>query len=256
MRRAFHKFEPAIKRSLGARDEDIALYVTGGRLDDEDGVIAALQLWNGALKHQDKILVTREQDRKRFANEATRAEPKVPQAELKMALLELGGQVRQRLGEIQGEAGESPPGAADHSDPASTYCFTEQGIVWHRPTREGAIPTPLTNFAATITGDVAEDDGAEIRRQFEIEGKAGNRTMRFTVPAFAFPTMNWVTEHLGAGAVVYAGVGIKDHTRVAIQLLSGDAPQRHVYTHTGWRQTSDGEWIYLHAGGAIQPASR
>ena len=40
--------------------------------------------------------------------------------------------------------------------------------------------------------------------------------------------------------------------RVAIQLLSRDAPRRTVYTHTGWRQDA-GRWVYLHAAGAIGP---
>jgi len=43
---------------------------------------------------------------------------------------------------------------------------------------------------------------------------------------------------------------LKDHLRVAIQVLSGQVPRHVVYGHLGWRHL-DGRWIYLHAGGAL-----
>lgn len=46
---------------------------------------------------------------------------------------------------------------------------------------------------------------------------------------------------------------MREHTRAAIQLLSGDIPERHVFTHTGWRNVG-GVYVYLHAGGAIGAA--
>ena len=63
--------------------------------------------------------------------------------------------------------------------------------------------------------------------------------------------MNWVLEQLGAHAIIYPGQSIREHTRTAIQTLSTDTERRSVYTHTGWLQLPSGEWIYLHAGGAI-----
>jgi hypothetical protein len=36
--------------------------------------------------------------------------------------------------------------------------------------------------------------------------------------------MGWVADHLGAGATVQPGFGIKDHARAAIQTLSGEIP--------------------------------
>jgi hypothetical protein len=56
--------------------------------------------------------------------------------------------------------------------------------------------------------------------------------------------------HLGARAIVYPGLGLRDHARAAMQVLSGEVPERHVYSHTGWRQLPDG-WAYLHGRGAI-----
>ena len=64
--------------------------------------------------------------------------------------------------------------------------------------------------------------------------------------------MNWVADSLGAGAVIYPGFGGKDHTRAAIQLLSGEVPEKKVFTHTGWR-ILDEEYVFLHAKGAIGP---
>jgi hypothetical protein len=134
--------------------------------------------------------------------------------------------------------------------PASPYRVTPGGLVWDKLTQNGAVPTLLTNFTAKITGDVAEDDGAEVRRSFEIEAELNGRRTIFTIASSQFSRMGWATEYLGAGAIVYPGFGLRDHARTAIQLLSGSVPPRNIYGHTGWRLV-DGEWVYLHAGGAI-----
>ena len=144
---------------------------------------------------------------------------------------------------------KSPP----HDDePEHPYRASEAtgGLVWDKPTQNGSVPTPLTNFTARIKADVSEDDGAEVERGFEIEAMLSGRRHTFTVPAKQFPGMGWVAEHLGAGAIVQPGFGIKDHARAAIQTLSGEIPARRVYAHTGWREIG-GELLYLHAGGAV-----
>src|SRR5918994_2828422 len=130
------------------------------------------------------------------------------------------------------------------------YRAASTGLVWDRPTQNGTVPTPLTNFTASITADVAEDDGAELRRHFEIGADLNGRRVVFSVPSGQFAGMGWATEHLGAGAIVYPGFGIKEHARTAVQMLSGEIPARHVYSHTGWRKIGDG-WLFLHGGGAI-----
>ncbi len=140
--------------------------------------------------------------------------------------------------------------------PEHPYRATPGGLVWDKPTQNGSVPTPLTNFTAKISADISEDDGAEVERLFEIEAalggpvESGRRTHTFTVTAGKFAGMGWPVEHLGAGAIVYPGFGTKDHTRAAVQLLSGDVPERQIYSHTGWREIG-GEWLYLHAGGAV-----
>jgi hypothetical protein len=139
-----------------------------------------------------------------------------------------------------------PHDSASHSD----YCLTPTGIVWMRPSREGVIPTPLTNFTARIVTQIIEDDGTGEKCLFEIEATLGQLSRRFTIPSSQYAGMNWPTEHLGAVAIVYPGFGLRDHARAAIQLLSGDVASRRIYGHIGWRKI-DGEWSYLHAGGAI-----
>ena len=130
------------------------------------------------------------------------------------------------------------------------YVETERGLVWLKHLKEEVVPVPLTNFTARILSDLIEDDGVETKRVFEIEVKLGNRTYTVTVPTSQFAGMSWVPEKLGAGAVISAGMSLKDHTRAAIQSLSGEVPERRLFTHTGWR-IIDGQPIFLHADGAL-----
>lgn len=136
--------------------------------------------------------------------------------------------------------------------PPIPYRATPHGLVLEKPTEDGLVDTPLTNFNARITGDVVEDDGAEKKRAFEIEAELRGRRSSFSVPAERFSGMAWPSEHLGAAAIVNPGFGTKDHARAAIQMLSGDIPLHHLYAHIGWRKI-DGGWVYLHAGGPIGP---
>ena len=133
------------------------------------------------------------------------------------------------------------------------YRATPDGLVWRRPTKDGAVEVRLTNFVAQVVTDIVEDDGVEARRRFELEAGLGHARRRFMVDTESFPGMSWATEHLGARALVLPGIGLRDHARAAVQLLSGDIEERHVYAHSGWRELAGG-WAYLHAGGAIGPS--
>ena len=125
-----------------------------------------------------------------------------------------------------------------------------EGLIYLKPTKEGAVPVPLTNFTARIISEIVHDDGVETVRSFELEAGLRGRTTRFEVSASKFTGLGWVTEKLGPNAVVLAGHGAKDHARAAIQLLSGDVSSRTVFAHLGWREV-DHQWVYLHGGGAI-----
>jgi hypothetical protein len=141
---------------------------------------------------------------------------------------------------------------AEDGEGLETYQETPRGLVWMRPTEDGSIPVPLTNFLAKIVTDIVLDDGVETTRTFEIRAKLKKRAKRFRVPAAKFAMLNWTADHLGARAIVYPGFGIRDHARTAIQVVSGKVPRKHLYTHTGWRRIR-GDGYYLHAGGAIGP---
>jgi hypothetical protein len=132
------------------------------------------------------------------------------------------------------------------------YEMTDDGIVWHKRTGDGAVEVPLTNFPAEIVADVVIDDGVEQIREFMIEAKVNGREIAFSVSASEYAGMTWVTQHLGASALMYPGQSLKDHARFAIQRLSSNIEQQVTYAHLGWRQEND-HWIYLHASGSIGP---
>lgn len=136
--------------------------------------------------------------------------------------------------------------------PVCQYRATPHGLVYMKPTRDGDVPVPLTNFGAQIVAQVVLDDGVEQQRQLEIEAKLGGRTWTFNISASQFAAMNWPLTNMGTQAIVYPGMALKDHARAAIQMLSGDQSIRTVFTHLGWRRIND-QWVYLHAGGAIGP---
>jgi hypothetical protein len=130
------------------------------------------------------------------------------------------------------------------------YRRATEGMVHVKATRDGEVLVPLTNFDATILTELIHDNGVETQRSLEIEATHRGRSRRFTVSASQFQSLTWVTAELGPTAVVFAGSAIKDHARVAIQLLSPDVGSRTVYTHLGWRELS-GHWTYLSATGPI-----
>ena len=184
--------------------------------------------------------------------------PKISEGNSKAVVVEVVG--RKRLAEILGEsvvkrflgwldlAGSIA--RAKTRPLALPYRETPSGLVWLKQTREGEFEIPLPNFAARIVAEVQHDDGAEVRRAFEIEATLHDRKQAFSVPSAEFAGMNWVSQRLGACGIVFPGFGLKDHARAAVQLLSGEVPRRTVLGHWGWRKIEN-EWIYLHAAGAI-----
>jgi hypothetical protein len=99
------------------------------------------------------------------------------------------------------------------------------------------------------------DNGADQAIVLVVTGALADRTPLppVRIPADQFAAMNWIIPRWGTRAVMYAGVGARDHLRAAIPLLSGDIERSTIYTHTGWRETDSG-WVYLHAGGSIGAA--
>ncbi|MCA9423090.1 MAG: hypothetical protein KC592_18875, partial [Nitrospira sp.] len=140
----------------------------------------------------------------------------------------------------------------EKSKPFRSYQATEHGFDWYKKTREGSIRTPLTNFTAQIIADIVEDDGADTKRLFELEAQLEGKPHTFRIPVNQFSGMSWPIEHLGATALVYPGMGLRDHARAAIQIFSTTIERHTIYTHTGWRKVGE-QWVFLHAGGAVGP---
>lgn len=151
-----------------------------------------------------------------------------------------------------------PINASGEADPFADRRVGRLGIqnrhlVKHDKTRDGHdITIPLfLNGSALIEREIVTDDGIEEKRIFVMIGMTANgvRLPAIKVPVSQFPAMNWVLQW--GNRLVYApGNGNKDNARAAIQVLSGDVETQYVYRHTGWRQI-DGQWLYLHSGGAI-----
>lgn len=157
--------------------------------------------------------------------------------------------LRGRVGEVEDQQGLM--NRMDTTCPArGDYRATAHGLVWLKPTNNGRVATLLTNFTATITAQIVEDDGADTHLRFALTAQRQGETSCFEIPAAQFASMGWVTEHLGAQAILMPGMTLRDHARAAIQILSQNIARRRVYTHLGWCKLGE-RWYYLHADGAI-----
>jgi hypothetical protein len=154
--------------------------------------------------------------------------------------LYLGKQARERPPVLLAEAG---------------YRIEGGRICRERGTPDGGTAlVPLCNFTARITEVVTRDDGAEQTALLTVAGALadGRELPPVPVPAAAFAGLAWVTTAWHGEAVVYAGMGTRDHLRAAVELLSPDRARRTVFAYTGWREIG-GAWHYLHGAGAVGP---
>jgi hypothetical protein len=145
---------------------------------------------------------------------------------------------------------QRPPASTGSEE--SPYIVQDGRICHMHQTTDGPVSAALCNFSAHIVEDRDHDDGAEKTRVLAVEGNLDDGTPlpRVEITAESFPRMEWVVPAWGSRAVIYAGMGKREHLRAALQLLSGKVQRRTVYAHTGWRKIGD-SWFYLHAGGAI-----
>lgn len=121
---------------------------------------------------------------------------------------------------------------------------------WFKPTRRGDDEVQLTNFGAEIVEHVVRDDGAEERHELGIRVERGGVDVVVYEPMERLARVEeWAMRAHGPSAIVYPGVG-RAHVVVAIQACSIAMKMRRVFAQTGWRE-HEGEWVYLHAGGAI-----
>jgi len=123
------------------------------------------------------------------------------------------------------------------------------GIVRVEQRENGVLKsTAVANFHARIVRDVILNNGQEEQREFGVEAELGGRRVAFSVSAAEFSRMGWVLHRLGPQAIIYPGQ--QQHARAAIQCLSGEIPQEHIFAHLGWRKHGP-DWVYLHAAGAL-----
>jgi hypothetical protein len=139
------------------------------------------------------------------------------------------------------------------AEPDSPYFETSEGIFMRRRTASSTTIGRLTNFLVRIIGETEVDDGANVRRELELECRRVaqlDQLVRFSLSAEDFSRMSWVIPQLGAQAAIMAGFDIREHVRTAIQLLSGPVPKKRVIGHLGWTKSGDA-WIFCHRLGAI-----
>jgi hypothetical protein len=136
-------------------------------------------------------------------------------------------------------------------DSDAEYISTPKGIIWNKPTSAGPVPEKLCNFAAQIDEEILQTDGVRAFRFYKIKAQLNDTEKECLIEASQFEGMRWVTEHLGVGAVISPGFGLKDRLRAAIQTLSPQPLRRTSYLHSGWIKFPDGNCGYLHAGGAV-----
>lgn len=167
----------------------------------------------------------------------------IDQSEVESAIL----QAMQQL-----VAAEATPQSADVPRPLP-YTIHDGHICLN----DGGTEKPIANFTASIVEELTCDDGAEQSRHFVIEGQLwDDRTLpRLRIPSTEFADMKWIAPGWGSAPIIAAGRGVHDQVRAAIQEFSGDVTQRVMYRHLGWRQVG-GDYVYLHAGGAIGAAGQ
>jgi hypothetical protein len=197
------------------------------------------------FSHSDRGDIGKAKKRAEIIKAVQRKRLGVDEQALDQALIALA----QKFNSMEGEGGSGTP-AVEMERFSDTPYFRESGALYVF-TRKG--PKKLTGFDAAITSEVLQDDGSGApRRYYELSATVpGMPPHVFEVPEDEFNSMVWVSRHLGANALVYAGRWVRDHARTAIQDLSPKPIwTRHVYTHLGVRVV-DGERMFLHAGGAL-----
>ncbi len=143
-----------------------------------------------------------------------------------------------------------------YQDPTKEIYRIRDGKFWVAKPDGGE--EQLTNFTARITREKKHDDGVEENLVLTVRMTRdnGDDLGEHDVPADEFGAGRaWVVRHFSARAVVFGTPSAMNHTRAAIQMLTGERESVHAYSHTGFRELVDAtgqkKLVYLHAGGAI-----
>ena len=130
------------------------------------GISAHIHVYNGKLLFSDEVKLSQDKERSRFSKQLAMYVPDVDQDSVREALLELIPKVEKELRETQ-QAEAALAGA---------YEERPDGLYWHKQTKDGFVPTRLSQFTARIITDIIEDDGESEERFLEIEANLVGQT--------------------------------------------------------------------------------
>ncbi|KAF0158823.1 MAG: TOPRIM domain-containing protein [Syntrophaceae bacterium] len=165
---------------------------------------------------------------------------------------DIKAQVKARADKEKQEYSGQEKNKQDDGKDKSPYFIKGGYLCRTKYTKEGGeVTVPLCNFSARITEENIIDDGQDSQHLFTIEGKLFDKIplQKIEIPADKFQGLTWVSKW-GSRCCLEPGQTIRDFIRHAVQKASPDAPVSTHYGHLGWRLIN-GQWCYLHAGGAI-----
>lgn len=133
------------------------------------------------------------------------------------------------------------------------YSINNRGeLCQEKKSKDGYIDIiPIANFLPIPEKEVKVNDGINEKTTFLISGilNGKERLPNIIVNPEDFHKMNWLCGQWGLKP--YVNNGKTSEVRHFIHVMANDAiKQKTIYTHTGWKNNK-GEWIYLHADGAI-----
>lgn len=152
----------------------------------------------------------------------------------------------------RGNSGDDDTEGPDGLEP---YRIHNGGFERLSRTRDG-VPTytRISDFSCRIVRQIDVDHGGDepsVFLEFAGQTSGGVDLPPVRVQAKEWPGMRWLTTAWGGLPRWSASSGSERHLRAAIQHLSGeDYPRVQVRGYTGWT-VLNGQWFYLHAGGAI-----
>lgn len=133
----------------------------------------------------------------------------------------------------------------------SGYFIKNDAFFFLKNKGEEAEPVKLTNFIAEPEREILLDDGVNTDLYFEIRGEqSGRRLPTVRINSKEFAGMTWLNCRWPMSVAILPGNGHRDRVRYILQFLASGIPRETLYSHLGWRKI-DGQWLYLHAGGAI-----
>jgi 5S rRNA maturation endonuclease (ribonuclease M5) len=141
---------------------------------------------------------------------------------------------------------DAPPSKSIDESDRERYAETPQGFM--RAQRNGEWGR-MSNYTASITRVMIEDDGAERTVLFEVTATHAGRTNVFKLSPSEFYEMRWHVSNIGALAAIMPFANPQE-VRYAIQLFSKYETVT-IPTHIGWHITESAGPVYVHAGGAI-----